>query len=519
MVKRPTLAVAAAAFFTHVTALGAGFVWLDHAHIEAGAAIAKPAQWASLFQQGFAGTGYYRPLTALSLSIDALVSSGPFVFHFTNVVWHVLASMVVVGASEALGLEKRSATSAGILFAVHPISALVADAIAFRSEAMVVVALLGLLWAHVRRRPVLAALAIVGGALTKEVAIVLAPLFVLALELEQRKAAKRFTLDVAKKRLFGCELAALAVAVVLRQTFAPSWRATHEDLSASEAIGTRLAAFAKSVLAIAIPFDRSICDAFPITPLHKPPALAGLIALGALGWLAWKKRGPAVFVALAVLPSLQLVPVMRWWSPHYVYIALAFVAMLVADRVLATKHGTKALGGMAVALAFLTLAEGRRYATDALLWAPEVEHQAACREGQFYLGEEAREAKNWDEAARRYELALAPRPKILAYVDRTAALQNLGTVRLEQGRFRDAKGAFERALDGTHDDRTRREIRHNLAFAALKDGDPASAEKALEVETARVDAFPQSLLLRAVALEKLGRDEEARALRARLPQP
>src|SRR5688572_5976521 len=185
VLRHPPLAIAAAAFVTHVTALGAGFVWLDHAHIEAGAAIAKPAEWASLFGQGFAGTGYYRPLTALSLSIDALVSSGPLLFHLVNLVWHALASIGVLRAAEALGLEKKSATFAGLLFAVHPVSALVAGAIAFRSEAMLVVALSGLVWAHGRQRPAIAALAVFGGALTKETAIVLAPLFVAAMEIER----------------------------------------------------------------------------------------------------------------------------------------------------------------------------------------------------------------------------------------------------------------------------------------------------------------------------------------------
>ena len=40
------------------------------------------------------------------------------------------------------------------------------------------------------------------------------------------------------------------------------------------------------------------------------------------GRVAW-------FMALALLPSLQLVPIMRWWSPHYFYLPLAFVAMLL----------------------------------------------------------------------------------------------------------------------------------------------------------------------------------------------
>lgn len=101
--------------------------------------------------------------------------------------------------------------------------------------------------------------------------------------------------------------------------------------------------------------------------------------------------------------------------------------------------GAAAFGGV-------TLYDGGRYVSDTTLWAPEVTHQPACREGQFYLGEAEREAHRCESAASRYEAALAPRSGVLAYVDRGAALQNLGVVRLEQRRFGDARRAFRAAL-------------------------------------------------------------------------
>ena len=208
-----------------------------------------------------------------------------------------------------------------------------------------------------------------------------------------------------------------------------------------------------------------------------------------------------------MLPSLQLVPVSRWWSPHYLYIPLAFVAILVAplfERF--GRRGSIAAGGVLVGLGALTLLESRRYESDATLWTPEVARQPACREGQLFLGDVARLERRWDAAAKRYEAALAPWPGILAYVDRRSALQNLGTVRIEQRRFGDARDAFERALEGTTDERARRELTHNLAAAALADGDAAEAAALLEAEVARPDALPESIALRRMALERLRRD-------------
>jgi hypothetical protein len=479
--------VCGSAIATHLTVLGGGFAWLDHAHIEEKLAI-EPLGL-RLFTHGFAGTGYYRPLTALSLSIDALAGS-PFVFHLTTLLWHVLAALAVVFAAEALGLSRRAATIAATFFAVHPASTLVAGAIAFRSEAMVTVALLALVWAHVRNKPAIAAAAIVVGALTKEVAIPLAPLFVLALgEWRQRR------------RLLLVEGIALAAVVALRTAFAPTWRASFPAMTVGDALGTRLASLTKSAAAIVLPIDRSICDAFPITHLWQPTAIAGAVALGALAWGAWRRRGPALLLAIAVLPSLQLVPVLRWWSPHYVYIAMAFFAMLLAET--AERMSTALLAAGLAIFGSISLYDGRRFTDDTHLWTPEVAKQPACREGQFFLGEAARLDKHWEAAAKRYEAALAPRPNVLAYVDRGAALQNLGTVRLEQHRFHEARRAFAEALSGTIDEQRRRELTYNLAAAAFSDGDPAEVVRLLAPEISRPDALPAAVTLDRLARERL----------------
>lgn len=510
--KRAYAAIAVAAIAAHVTALSGGFVWLDHAHVEAGYAIAPPGRWPELFARGFAETGFYRPLMALSLSIDALVG-GPFWFHLTTLAWHAAASVATAAAAVAIGTRRRAAIFAGLLFAVHPLTNLVASAIAFRSEAMVATFLFLFVWAHARRRVVIAAAATLAGCLTKEIAFALVPAFALALELSRVRPRGETKRPVA---LFAAEGGALAFALLLRVAFAPAFRAHHVPLGFGDAIGTRLAALAKTAALVVVPIDRTICDAFAVTHLWQPRALAGALTLAVLVYLAWRRRGAALLLVLALLPSLQIAPVMRWWSPHYAYVPAAFAMMLVADALLRLeRRGVLALRAAVVVLGVVSVVDARRFASDVALWTPEVEARPTCREGQFYLGEVAREGKRWDEAARRYEAALATRPNVIAYVDRGSALVNLGTVRLEQRRFDDARAAFRQALEGTANERARREIVHDLAALALQSGDPAEADQLLAPETARPDAMPASLVVRAIALEKLGRREEAAELRAR----
>jgi hypothetical protein len=501
-------------------------VWLDHAHIEAGYALAPPSGWPALFTRGFAGTGFYRPLMSLSLSIDALVGA-PWLYHAVSLAWHAAAAVAVVFAASALGSTRRVAVLAGVLFAVHPTSSLVADAIAFRSEAMIAVALLGLVAAHRRKRPVLAALAVLGGALTKETALVLAPLFILALEatgggLRATEGGATESGDArnarqTRRRMLVAEGAALAVALGLRLAFAPPFRAEHAALSVSEAIGTRLSSVARGAAAVLAPVDRTVCDAFPITPWTSPWALAGAVVVVLLGGLAWRRRGAALLLALSALPVAQLVPVMRWWSPHYVYVALAFGSMLVAEAIARTdrRRGFLAAAVAAALLGLVTLYDGTRYRNDEALWRSEVDARPACREGQFYLGEAARSRRAWAEAEARYGAALAPWPGMLAYVDRAAALQNLGTVRLEQGDLPGARQAFVEAIDAS-DPGMRRRLEHNLAGVALRSGDPAECWRLLEPEVTRDDALPESIYLAAKALHALHREDETRALILRL---
>jgi hypothetical protein len=512
LASKDALVIVALAIAAHATALRGGFIWLDHAHLEDGLALASPSRFLELFTRGFAGTGFYRPLMALSLSLDAAVSGAPAFYRSVTLFWHALAALGVGVCARALGLSARAALVAGAGFAVHPLTALVASATAFRSESMSLVFLLGLLVAHRAGSSGWAAAAMLGGALTKETAWLLGPLFVAAAELDARRAGRP-----SAKLLLVSEAAAFGLASALRWAFAPPFRATHLDLSWGEALGTRLAAFAKSALALTLPFDRGVCDAFPVTPLASVAALSGAAALAGVAWLAYRRRGVARLFALALLPALQLVPVMRWWSPHYLYVPLAFGAMLFGE--LAERwRGARllVLAGAGVACAALSLTEGRRYGSDTALFGPEVTREPACREAHFFLGEAARERRRWSDAAAHYERALHPTPGYLAYLDELATLENLGAARFASGELERAKAAWSSALARAASSERARYLVHDLAVLALREGDAQEAARLLEAESTRPDALPASLTVRARALHALGRDDEAMRLTARL---
>ena len=502
--------VTLAAVAAHATALAGGFLWLDHAHLGEGLALASPAAWPSLFTRGFAGTGFYRPLMSLSLSVDAALGGAPWLYHATTLAWHGAAAVTTMFAGRALGLAPRAAALAAVLFAVHPVTSLVAGAIAFRSESMMAVALLSLIVFHRRGWPWAAALAVAAGALVKETALLLAPLFIAALESSSPHDRR------ARRRLLAAEGLAFAAALALRLAFAPAWRASPADLDGGAAAGTRLAALLASARALLVAGDRTVCDAFPVTSVASLAAFAGAVVGVVVCVLAWKRRGPALLLALSLLPVLNLVPLMRWWSPHYLYLPLAFLAMLAAEVATRDHRRLVVAAAIAAGLAVVAALDGRRFRSDETLWTREVALQPACREGHFYLGETARRGGRWEAAAAHYQAAVAAKPGVLSYVDRGAALQNLGVVRLEQRRFAEAGAAFRAARHIASDEGERRRLTHNLATAELAAGNPAEAARLLEPEARRRDAFAPSLWILARAARQLGRHQEAAALVARL---
>lgn len=506
------LLTALAALAAHLSVLGGGFIWLDHGDLEHGAAVAAPAGFLALFTHGFARTGFYRPLMALSLSLDMLVGS-PLWFHAVNLGWHVAASVAVVFAARALGLPGRVAALAGVLFGVHPAGSLVAGALAHRSESLIGVALLLLVVAHRKEQRWLAAAALLGGALCKETVYVLAPAFIVATELVRGdwRAWRR------RSGLFVVEVSALAVAAGMRLAFAPAWHAVYPPLEGSDAVGTRLAALAKSALRVLWPTDPSICDAFPILGPSHPRALAGLLVLLALGALAAWRRGPALFLFLALLPSLDLVPAPRFWSPHYLYLPLAFAAMLAAELLVRLRRGAWVGGAvLAAVLGVLSFRDGRRFCSDEAYFQPEVQAQPRCREAHFYLGMSHFRAEEVDAAGEELSLAAAQVPGYLSYVDLPSAMENLGAVRIKQRRYGEASSVLRRALEIASSEPQRRQMLHNLAASELSQGNAAEVVKLLAPEASREDANRQTLLLYVRALKDSGDREGAMTLLRRL---
>ncbi|MDQ1265643.1 MAG: Tetratricopeptide repeat protein, partial [Bacteroidota bacterium] len=89
------------------------------------------------------GTSYYRPILAISFILDAQEGgTQPWIYHRTNVVLHVLGSLMVFYFLIMLGYNRIVSFSMGILFAFHPILTPAACWISGRNDSLITVFIL-----------------------------------------------------------------------------------------------------------------------------------------------------------------------------------------------------------------------------------------------------------------------------------------------------------------------------------------------------------------------------------------
>ncbi len=494
------------ALLAHGLALGGDFVWLDHAHIEHGLALRPLSQVGRLFTEGFAGTGYFRPLVAVSLSLAAALQKlifgvqGPQIYHLTTLLWHVSACILLRQLALELRCTTWAALGAACVFAVHPASTLVAELIAFHSESMTLCGLLLLLLGLLRSNTKNAVLGVLLAGLSKETGLALTPLLLLSSVCFIRS----FTLN--KKQLV-VVIAVWSTVLFLRALYAPEWRSQPPMLDLDESLGTRFSALAKTARHL-LGFTplRSVCDDLAIRNLISVDSLLGIFVGGTLVVVAWQRRGAWIWSIFSLLPVLQIVPVARFWSPHYAYIPLAFLLLASAGDIskntaLAVLSQSRKVWSLAVMIIMaLVIGLGSsRFNDEPLLWMSEVSDSPRCREAHFFLAEQLRLAGRFEEAQASYTQALRESRRSISYLDEQAAHANLGVVYLELKQPTLARKHFTRALEYPEALAQRTQITHNLALAALLSADPATTIRLLSpgIES----AVPESQRIYAAAIQ------------------
>ena len=197
--------VALAALLPHARSIGYDFVWDDRYLAGAHLDIHGPADVARLWSTPFdvylqtqtSQHTYFRPATVYSLALDrALWRDDPRGYHAQNLVWYVLACLVLWLLAWEISGRPLAATAGAVLFALHPTHPESAAFISGRTDLIAGTFLFAALWAAARfgpgiRSPWLklapAALVLLPGLLAKEVALFGAPVLLAALWVKDRE--------------------------------------------------------------------------------------------------------------------------------------------------------------------------------------------------------------------------------------------------------------------------------------------------------------------------------------------
>jgi Flp pilus assembly protein TadD len=368
--------VGLAAASVYIFTLEYDFVWDDVALVAENAYIRSSSYVGEYFRRDFGALShwslsvrwYYRPLLALSFFADhQLWGPNPAGFHLTNVLLHVMSSLLVALLARRLSGRDAVGVLAGLFFAVHPAHVEPVAFVSGRVDSLVtafgVAAVLAFLVAREKRGPArlfwqgLGCITAAGAMLSKENGALVPGLVILCLAWDAHRNGARCWRDVlAGLREAVPVLAVLALYLGGRQLFFPvPFAATDWSMGPSlwERLMTGLYLGGRAIGLTTM--------GFPWQPLYQMEflrradvqVLVGGLALTGLGVGIWRGLARGALAALGGLwflvvlfPMLNVIPIpggrFVYFAERFVYlpsVGVALAAGSLAGELLASVEG------------------------------------------------------------------------------------------------------------------------------------------------------------------------------------
>jgi hypothetical protein len=348
------LVVASAAFAPCVRN---GFILDDVYMVDGNPALRSLANVPALFVSvppGAIARNYYRPATLSAYALDyALFGPGPAGLHAMNVVWHVIAALLVWILLQQLGASRPAASVAALLFTVHPVQGETVYLINGRAGCTAAVWFFLGLSIYLGRReqawswPALGALAacffLALG--SKETAVTL-PLVMLAVDVllpgrERIRPAPYVACAAALLLYFGLRLA-------LCEPSSISYFGDQSNAAVLRAMSV-VEAYALSLVF----FPRSLAGTYDNSYLPEPSgfgdpiflaSVALLIGVGVFAIAVWR-RWPRVALGIAIyvitlLPTCNIIRSPVLFGERFLYLPLLGVGLVLCAALDAIKRAT-----------------------------------------------------------------------------------------------------------------------------------------------------------------------------------
>jgi tetratricopeptide (TPR) repeat protein len=359
---------------------------------------------------------YFRPLVSLSVYADRhLVGNNTFVYHTSNILYHVATVAVVIALVAAAFGSRRLGLLAGLLFGVQPVQVSAVAWIGGRTDSLcalfVSLLALGLVKWNQTKRPLWLAAALFSfflATLTKEQAVALFPIIPLSAFCFGEKEDRG-------RRAVWSGVAGLAVSTV----FMALWILNYPN--PMEAGGTgiveRLALFFQTLPHYAILFlapnpsqmhQLSLANQDGLIEFWRFLGVLVAASIGFLAWRSWRTNRPmAWFLAIALLgflPVSNIIPMPSLTvAPYRVGIAgigVAVLAALVIRHLVRNSKWTGAAIGTAYATvcAALVFWGSGQWVSNQALFTTVAKYDPYCLIGQLNLSEDLIRREQWTDA-------------------------------------------------------------------------------------------------------------------------
>jgi tetratricopeptide (TPR) repeat protein len=433
-----------------------GFVGYDDVSLvsrQAGQAL-DPGRIKAAFSESAFGDGsglfFYRPLLTLSLMFDSAIAAGrPWVFHLSNLLFHLAAVWLAFGLFLKLKFSRPAAFAAALILAVHPALASAVSWVPGRNDSLLAIWIMSaflfqLKFVESNKVRYLAAQGIcfLAALFTKETAL-LFPLVALSYMLLPSAQTRR---SLPKTAFLAMVLSGAVVIWYLARSgaLAGYGPVPLSFLSPREALATLVSVFGR----IGLPFDLTL-----VRDLKDINLVYGLISLAALAIsaVAWGIKSKWNFIlgwiwfGLFLLPGLTLAGDSNAFLDHRLYLPLiGFLILMQELKILDLPAGGKstAMGWffLALLLGALSFVYSRSFKDDLSCWTRAVKRSPNSALAHNALGLAYSQRNNSPAAEKEY---LKARQISKRFVK---AGLNLGILYLKTGRLDNAGQALKEVL-------------------------------------------------------------------------
>lgn len=508
----------------HLSYIHDGLVWLDAQDILKQHAIVKQLSLESIktiLTSPYSRTEYFRPMFTLyhSILFDVFGTNYP-AYHAVSISFHTSIVLLIPHVISLFTQMNRGLRwISALIFGIHPFTWFTVGVLTSNQELLMTFGILTSLiaYAHARRtsrtRWLLITLLTTFFALSsKETAVYLLPTLLITYEYISKHPKNIFS------RKIQTSLMLVFVSYAMLRTLALErlWQTTHIPASLTEHVIVRISVVSKTITGFLLPVQIPLTDATPMAISNILDFVLPLIAILAVVSVMYQitQTRPVLLLlaAFTLLPTLNVIPLPRFWSPNYGYSALIFFipAVLYTYQCITNQAVRYAMSALCFSWIIIgtysTYSLGTRMQNDLTLFEPEIAHALPFPEAHYYLGN-AYLAKNNNALAKyHYEEALRDTTPYITFSDPIAISINYAGVLFKEEKLPQAyfvlRGIYD-IVQG-HDRQT---VAYNLAVIAYKQGNTTAVIQYLEPYTWDTK---EPLLLLGAAYADSGDHEHAR---------